>query len=199
MASIFSRRTGRIAIAHALVFGALFLAPTAWSDVPTEVVVPGNANKDVKLQVWLEPGKKAQDVFTMKVNLSALSAKRVCIAYVGFETVGFYRVLDRLHEGRSRGFDKSEHKCSDQDGSSTFKDSVLMIRRDAPNGSAFLRGNFDNAQQAEQRRRQDYRDGSVIVVVTLDGEPAIFKVKSPLFALDTMVLKKSMFGQTLPN
>lgn len=166
-------------------------------DAQTVVEAVGPSPAGVTLNAWIKPGADAKDKIAMHVNLSAPNAKRICIAYTGFETIGFVR---KHGAPRIDQLDRSEHKCSDQVGQAElFKDSVVLQRRDAPESSALLRPDYDDLSQAEQRRRTDYRDGYVVVVATLDGEPTVFKVKSRYFALDAMALKKAVMGQSLAN
>lgn len=194
MQSFFSR-CALVVLAHACVGAALIpltaLAKDRASTEPSATVArSGDIPESVKLSAWIQPGKRAEDKLTLNVNLTAPNAKRVCIAYTGFETIGFVRKASaRSYEN----LDVREHKCSDQAGQAggpPFSDSVVMQRRDPPNSSVLLRPNFEGLEQAEQRRRDEFRDGYVIVVVTLDGEPAVFKIKSPYFSMDSVVVKK---------
>lgn len=146
----------------------------------------------VKLEAWIQRGQSAHDGLRLNVNLMAPQAKRVCIAYIGFEVIGFVRGGPTTRHIRMDDLDKTENKCSDQSGQDSmipFKDSVSMKRRDLPESAALMRPNFENLPETEQRRRASFRDGYVIVVVSLDGQPAIFRIDSNYFSLNSLILK----------
>lgn len=157
-------------------------------DPSVKVEAMGSVPEQIKLNAWIDRGPSAPDALVLKVNLTAPQAKRICVAYAGFESVGL------LHRGRrsAAALDEAEHKCSDQTGlddGTPFKDTVYLQRRDIPEYSPTHRPNFENLPETEKRRRASFRDGYIIILVSLDGKPSMFKITSQSLNLDAIVIK----------
>lgn len=199
MASIFSHRS------HAALCAVLALCAVGSVQAePADVTPFGDLAENVKLNAWVFPGLRPDDRISMKINLTAPDAKRVCISYAGFETVGLVDRQDRRFLGnRGRlGWDRSKHKCIEQigqAGENPLKDTVSLVRRDVPGETALMRPDFENLEETKQARAEAFQDGYVIVIATLDGKPAVFKVQSRFFALGTVHLKKGFMGVPVGN
>lgn len=142
------------------------------TSISTTVHPLGDAPNGTSLDVTIIPGEKLDDPLVMKVSLKVPSGKRVCISYAAFEAIGLIR--------SASGLNLKDHKCIVQSRDRALSDEVRLMRRDSPT---------EKSAAASSRRQAEYKDGYIIAVVTLDGDPVFFKIHSFFFGMDRLSAK----------